>query len=47
MLHDMIVRLVAEGVLEHRLTEYDNEYRWNASYKGTWEMTVKERMRQS
>ena len=37
MLSDFVDRLVEVGVLEHRETEYDDEYRWNPSFKGSWE----------
>jgi hypothetical protein len=37
MLHDFLVSLVRLGVLEHRETDYDDEYRWNPQFKGVWE----------
>jgi hypothetical protein len=37
ILHDFLISLVQIGVLEHRETEYDNEYRWNPLFKGAWE----------
>ena len=37
MLSDFLTRLVELGVLEYRDTEADYEYRWNPSFKGSWE----------
>jgi hypothetical protein len=38
-------RLVAVGVLEHRDSDDDLEYRWNPNYKGSWEVAYENRLR--
>ena len=40
MLRDFVDRLVEVGVLEHKETEYDDEYRWNPAFRGSWEKTI-------
>jgi len=45
MLRDIVVRLVAEGVLEQVEINDDECYRWNPSFKGSWEIACENRMR--
>ena len=37
-LHAMLETLVEQGIIERR-EEPDTQYRWNASFRGSWEKT--------
>jgi len=44
LLYDLVHRLVV-GVLEHRNSDDDLEYRWNSGYKGSWEIALENRLK--